>query len=377
LASRSSSSVARGAHPELAILIGLPGAGKTSFYRARLADTHVHVSLDVLRDRRERGSRTAGPAKRQETLVDEALAAGRAVAVDNVNATAADRARLVAIARRRGVPVVGYLLDTVAGECLRRNAGRVGRERVPDVAVFAARKRFVAPALAEGFASVHAVRAEGGGFRIVDAGLPELVFLLSPASTSGQRARVLLNERAAFPLARALRSADGAELGEVFAFLSALYFRGKLTYARAFGRPPGSLCPAFVITPSEGLRDPAERLTLARLRGFVDVPIRTDEPRYMRPLARDAEALATLAGDACRFVLLGSVATPRYAEPLLRVFGDHLLFPPDFVGRGDMSRGGLLLRRAREGRELAYAPLAGALRHGPRPPRLPRERRTT
>jgi hypothetical protein len=70
-------------------------------------------------------------------------------------------------------------------------------------------------------------------------------------------------------------------------------------------------------------------------------------------------------------VLLGSIASPKYVDVLLDIFGNRLRFPRDFVGRGDMSRGGLLLRRAREGVELEYARIAGAARHGARPPKLP------
>lgn len=200
------------------------------------------------------------------------------------------------------------------------------------------------------------------------------IFLLSPASTSGKRAALLFNPNAGFALAQQIRSADGAPLGDVFSFCSSLYFRGKLTYARAFGRPPAGLCGAFVITPGEGLRDPAEPITLARLRRYDDVRIKNSEKRYLDPLLRDAHALATLAGPHCRIVLLGSVASTRYVEPLLDVFGERLLFPPTFVGRGDMSRGGLLLRCVSAGQELEYAPLSNATRHGPRPPKLPRLR---
>jgi hypothetical protein len=160
-------------------------------------------------------------------------------------------------------------------------------------------------------------------------------------------------------------------LGEVFSFLSSLYFRGKLAYARTFGRPSAGLSGAFVITPGEGLRDPAEPVTIDRLRRYAEIPVKSSEARYLAPLRRDAEALRALAGERCRIVLLGSVASSRYVEPLLGVFGDRLFFPSAFVGRGDMSRGGLLLRCVREGRELEYIPVAGAERHGPRPPRLP------
>ena len=186
---------------------------------------------------------------------------------------------------------------------------------------------------------------------------------------------MILSDRAEFELARKLRDKKGAPIGDVFTFLSGLYFRGKLTSARAFARPPAGLCGAFVITPGEGLRDPAEGLTLARLRAFVDVPIKPSESRYTAPLLRDASALSTLAGPRCRMVLLGSIASARYVEQLLGIFGERLLVPPAFVGRGDMSRGGLLLRCVDEGRELDYAPVSGADRHGPRPPRLPPRRR--
>jgi hypothetical protein len=201
------------------------------------------------------------------------------------------------------------------------------------------------------------------------------LFLLSPASTSGQRATLLFREGAASPLARQIRSLDGAPLGDVFSFVSSLYFRGKLTYARAFARPPEGLAGVFVITPGDGLRDPAEPVTLARLQEYAQVPIKSNEPRYLSPLLRDAQALDERGGPHCQVVLLGSVASSRYVEPLLDVFGERLLFPPTFVGRGDMSRGGLLLRCVSEGRELDYAPLLRATRHGPRPPRLPRLKR--
>jgi len=359
--------------PELVILIGLPGAGKTSFHRDRFATTHVHISKDLMRNRRDR-------QKRQLALIDEALAARRSVVVDNVNATAADRAALIEAGRRRGATVIGYVFTASAGECSRRNRNRAGRERVPEVAIRAAAKRLEGPTRAEGFDRLQQVRTEAGRFEIAPYdGEPEdhdacTVFLLSPASTEGERGALLLNDRSSSPLAVQLRGKPGVPLGEVFSFLSSLYFRGKLAYAQAFGRPPAGLCRAFVITPCEGLRDPAEPVTINRLRRYGDIPVRSSEPRYLEPLRRDAEVLRVLAG-GCRIVLLGSVASPRYVEPLLAVFGDRLFFPPAFVGRGDMSRGGLLLRCVAEHRELDYVPVAGAALHGPRPPRLTRPAR--
>jgi predicted kinase len=353
---------------ELVILIGLPGAGKSSFYRDRFAATHVHVSKDLMRNRRDRQTR-------QLVLIDEALATGRSVVVDNVNATAADRAVLIDAARRRDAAVAGYVFTTSAPECSRRNRNRIGRERVPEVAIRAAAKRFEWPTRTEGFDRLERVRADAGRFDIApDDGDREdraahTIFLLSPASTTGERGALLLNDRSTFSLAVRLRAKSGVPLGEVYSFVSSLYFRGKLTYAQAFGHPPAGLCKAFVITPGEGLRDPAEPVTIDRFHRYGQIPVKASEPRYLEPLRRDAEALRLLAGE-CRIVLLGSVASSRYVEPLLDVFGERLFFPPVFVGRGDMSRGGLLLRSVTEKRELAYAPIAGATRHGPRPARL-------
>ena len=196
------------------------------------------------------------------------------------------------------------------------------------------------------------------------------MFLLSPASASGERAALLLREQAQFELARRLRSREGAPLGAVYSFVSGLYFRGKLTYATRFS--PESV---FVIVPGAGLVSPATPVRRRDLVRCARVKISPSEPKYRRPFLRDVRRLERDAGPETTVVLLGSIATDKYCSVLLEVFGERLLFPSDFVGRGDMSRGGLLLRAAREGRELTYAPVAGAVRHGPRPARLdPRTR---
>lgn len=179
---------------------------------------------------------------------------------------------------------------------------------------------------------------------------------------------MVFNPRAAFALAAALRSAEGAPLGELFSFVSGLYFRGKMTYAKAFGSAPEGLAGALVISPAEGLRFLHERLTLPRLRAWAEVDIDEHNPRFTRPLIEHAAALDSALGARARFVLLGSVATDKYVRPLSEVFAERLLFPPTFIGRGDMSRGALLLKAAREGRELEYAPVASVERRGTRAP---------
>ncbi len=183
--------------------------------------------------------------------------------------------------------------------------------------------------------------------------------------------QLLLSPRAGFALAWEFQRA-GAPLGELFEFASGLYFRGKLAYARAFGRPPPGSVGALAIVPGRGLMDVEERITVEDLRAIAEVPVDLRDPRYRVPLERDVRGLARRLGKRGEAVLLGSIATAKYAEVLLELLGERLLFPPSFVGRGDMSRGGLLLRCVRAGMELPYAPLRGAVRHGPRPPKLPR-----
>jgi hypothetical protein len=189
------------------------------------------------------------------------------------------------------------------------------------------------------------------------------VFLLSPARCGGERAaRLASSEPSA--LGQQLRAGE-APLGEVFAWLSALYFRGKLTYARRFGE-------VLIMAPGLGLRPPQMKLTAALLRAMGEVEV--ESAGFIVPLRRHAALLARQATADPRVVLLGSIATGKYLDTLLDVFGERLLFPEAFVGRGDMSRGGLLLRAARSGDELAYRPVMGATRRGARPPRLPRTR---
>jgi len=195
------------------------------------------------------------------------------------------------------------------------------------------------------------------------------VFLLSPAHCGGKRAGYLFNDDATFDLARRVRAPGGVALAEVFSFVSGLYFRGKVAYANAFARPPEGVRGSLVITTNRGLLPAETSVTLADLRDMGCVDIAENEGRYRRPLARHARALAKIS-HSCQFVLLGSVATGKYVDVLLEALAERLLFPAEFAGRGDMSRGGLMLRCAAEGKELEYVPVAGAVRHGKRPPKL-------
>jgi hypothetical protein len=198
---------------------------------------------------------------------------------------------------------------------------------------------------------------------------PVTVFVLSPARCGGERAAMLAASRSS-ELGQKLHARTAA-LGDVFAWLSALYFRGKLTYARRFADASGSVPGTLVMAPGMGLRPPEACISSDELRAMGEVDVESDA--FVEPLRRDARQLGELCGPGARVVLLGSIATGKYVDPLLEVFRERLVFPETFVGRGDMSRGGLLLRAARSGLELSYRPIAGAVRNGKRPPKLPRD----
>lgn len=192
------------------------------------------------------------------------------------------------------------------------------------------------------------------------------IFLLSPANIAGVRAGFLLNPKATFALARQFHR-SGLPLAEVFSFASGLYFRGKIAYARRFAEADDRL--VRVITTNAGLVDPEIVMSPAQLRKYGRGEIDASKPSYHRPLRKHARELAGRLAEGGSAVLLGSIATGKYREILLECFGERLLFPADFVGRGDMSRGALLLRAARAGRELDYIPVQGAVFRGSRAPR--------
>ena len=189
------------------------------------------------------------------------------------------------------------------------------------------------------------------------------VFLLSPAFCGGRRAKLLQNPQSQAVTVLEFRS-GAMTLGRAFAFMSGLYFRGKLAYAERFG-------DALVITPTRGLQSPSLPFNARLLNEFAVGDVSLDNPEYRVALEKDVKALSRRIGKAGQVVLLGSVASGKYVDVLLPILGSRLQYPSSFVGRGDMSRGGLLLRSAASGVELEYdALLAGVRPRGPRPPKL-------
>jgi hypothetical protein len=173
----------------------------------------------------------------------------------------------------------------------------------------------------------------------------------------GRRYEILTRDAAEFDLALKLRG-GAASFGEVYSFISGLYFRGKMAYVARFASR------ALVIVAGRGLVAPETIVTMEELRAIANIDIHEQNQVYLGPLLRDAARIDS------HVVLLGSIASDKYTRPLLDIFGDRLLFPEAFVGRGDMSRGGLMLRCAASGEELSYIPVRNAVRRGVRPPRL-------
>ena len=182
------------------------------------------------------------------------------------------------------------------------------------------------------------------------------IFLLSPANTSGIKGQRLLSSSGESEVAARLRGL-GVPLGDVYRYISSLYFRGKLDYAQRFQNPPRGTAGIQIITGA-GLMLPETVVTLSELRRISEIEIDAKNSKYRVPLDSDLQRLRQAVGTETEIILLGSVATSKYIAPLGEVFGEQLLFPRDFLGLGDMSRGSILLRCCTQGSELAYHPVA-------------------
>lgn len=187
------------------------------------------------------------------------------------------------------------------------------------------------------------------------------LFLLSPATLNGLRSKQLTSPRARFAVAERYRSEAGVEIADAFAFMSALYFRGKIAYARRFAVPSPVIggTGIFVITSGYGLVPPDWCINEERMKRMRRIDIDADSRTYAKPLRDHANLISrALADDPdAQVVLLGSVATGKYVDILWPILGARLRFPSAFAGLGDMARGGLMLRSARLGIELEYTTL--------------------
>lgn len=129
---------------ELVIFVGMQASGKSTYYATHLAATRVHVSKDLMKNVRDREAR-------QRRMIEDALAAGRSVAVDNTNPTPLVRAPLIELGRRYGARVIAYFFEIPVKEAVARNRLREGKARVPDVVIYVTARKIVPPTFDEGF----------------------------------------------------------------------------------------------------------------------------------------------------------------------------------------------------------------------------------
>ncbi|HYC89563.1 MAG TPA: hypothetical protein VEO54_10170 [Thermoanaerobaculia bacterium] len=184
--------------------------------------------------------------------------------------------------------------------------------------------------------------------------MPHKIFLVSPANLSGLRAKQLASPRAKFQTALRYQSPEGVPIADAFAFMSALYFRGKIAYARHFADPPDGV---LIITSGYGLVPPDWPLNEERLKRMKKIDVDVASRSYTKPLRDHAKQLASMLQPDAQVVLLGSVATGKYVDVLKPILGPWLRFPKLFAGLGDMARGGLMLRAVRANHELEYTTL--------------------
>ncbi|MEW6440673.1 MAG: ATP-binding protein [bacterium] len=141
---------------EAVIFCGIPGSGKTTFYKERFAETHIRLSLDTLRTRH-----------RERILLAACLEARQPFVIDNTNVTSAERARYIAPARAAGFKVAGYFFASDPKAAFARNRKRPGRAAVPAAGLFGAQKRLQPPVPDEGFDVLYRVEVvEGSGFEV-------------------------------------------------------------------------------------------------------------------------------------------------------------------------------------------------------------------
>ena len=141
---------------EVVIFVGLQGAGKSTFYRERFFDTHLRISLDLLRTRH-----------RERRLLQFCVETGLRFVVDNTNPTRAERAVYIRAASEAGFRVVGYYFRSRVEDCMRRNQQRPAARQVPLRGILGTAGRMERPSIEEGFDELHHVWIdEDGGFVI-------------------------------------------------------------------------------------------------------------------------------------------------------------------------------------------------------------------
>jgi predicted kinase len=139
------------------IFIGVQATGKTTFYKERFFNTHVHISLDLLKTRH-----------REKIFLDACLETRQSFVVDNTNPTVLDRQRYILPARAAHFEVIGYYFESKINASLQRNQYRAGKQSIPDIGIQSTYRRLQVPALNEGFDMLYYVRLNSSGLFVVE-----------------------------------------------------------------------------------------------------------------------------------------------------------------------------------------------------------------
>lgn len=146
-------STVKGERPQLVIFVGLPGSGKSTYYAAHFAATHLQISKDLMPNARRRDDR-------QTLAIEKALESGQSAVIDNTNPSRDIRAPLIAAGKRHNARIIAYYFECSVRAAIMRNRQREGKGRVPDVAIFTTQKKLQPPAPDEGFDEVHVIDCE-------------------------------------------------------------------------------------------------------------------------------------------------------------------------------------------------------------------------
>jgi predicted kinase len=140
---------------QLIMFVGIPGCGKSTFYKERFFSSHLRLSLDLLNTR-----------NKEQHFLNLAFSLQQRVVIDNTNVLREERSKYIAQAKEKRYEVIGYFFESILSDCLQRNEKRIGKDRIKNVGVIAKFKQMQPPSLYEGFDKLYFVKIEEDQFNV-------------------------------------------------------------------------------------------------------------------------------------------------------------------------------------------------------------------